>query len=157
MKPRPSFALAPAVLGVFLLTLLPLPQAFAAESPTLSLRAISPGAYEVEFYAGQWGLMYTHGVAQSVEGKDTPACQGVLRTHLVTARRFFTAGASGAFLGITGWRNRVWDRGGCALEEYRDSLTAGVFPALGYQWRWASGLEFEVGVRPGMFALGWSF
>jgi len=139
----------------------------AKAEPIAAVRMNLSG-YEAEFFLSSIGLMYTYFPIAYSEEIGTPSgstwkkCTWD-RTFL-TARHFFEGpGSDGWYLGGGIYTGKLVEEvGDCTtLSSFSftevSQLESGNVLMAGYMWNWDSGIQLDLGFRPGIVSVGFAF
>jgi hypothetical protein len=124
--------------------------ALGAGDPTVSVRAnLGPGV-DAELHLDKLGL----GVAYFPVGAiyDYGFCTDEFSRTFLTGRYFMDWPQNSLYFGVAFYSESAASLG-CGVEE----ANSGILPLIGYHWLLDSGVNLDLGLRPGIFAIGFSF
>lgn len=145
----------PALLAVLALALLWASPARAEKQPVVSLRYA--GGPEVEVHIDKVGIMATFipkRVTEQVSVGSVVVCEATYDTTYYALRYFIKGPQDSWYLGAAAYKNKLASGTPCGVTDLPES---GALPMVGYQWLWDSGFNIDLGLRPGILALGFSF
>lgn len=121
----------------------------------LSLRATLNGGAEAEINISHVGLGATvmpgFHTTQGTSG-GVVVCSAKFDRTFLFGRYFFRGPQDSWYLGGYSYEENLTSASNCG-----DSALSGASLMLGYQWMWESGFNIDLGLRPGLLALGISF
>lgn len=125
-----------------------------AEGPYIAARYAM--GVELELFMGDFGIF--GGIMEDWQMDISATCQPVQQEKYYGARHFFNKGGDGWYAGAAYSVINYLNKEGCTKEEQqKDMYESGGMPVFGYYWQWDSGFNIDLGLRPGVLALGMAF
>ena len=119
----------------------------SAADPVFSLRVLpTASAVEGELHLGSVG------VSVALVQASFSGCSNLDRQIVVPAARYFFGGPQNNFYAGV-WVTKQYTTLGCTIIE---ELTVPL-PMVGYHWLFSNGINVDLGLRPGILGIGYSF
>jgi len=118
----------------------------AASGPILSIRYF--GGVEGELHLSKVGLMYGQYPDTDIN-ENGKSCGGLYQHGFLGARFFFKGPRDSWYLGLLQHTRTLLNNGTCSSQALADHEGSGLGLTAGYHWLWGSGLNLDLGIRPG--------
>ena len=128
----------------------------AEKEPIVTARILADQGGEVEVHLGPKigiGVSFVPGFhTVDVTANGSTVCSAKFDRTFFFGRYAFQGPKDGWYVGGAAYQEKLASASDCG-----DSAMSGVLPMVGYQWNWDSGVNVDLGIRPGLLAIGFGF
>ena len=134
-------------------------QVLLAREAVFSARVLANAGVEVEGHFGPVGVLVSFVPEFHIDSLRTfggKTCEEKYDRTFYGGRFFIDGVQDSWYFGAALYTEERTTDGSCLSKALSDA-ESGAFPLVGFHWLWESGFNLDLGLRPGILALGFSF